>query len=630
MALVVIEAVNQTASPQSLTQLMVPNGVIPASTTVILTAYNWVEEILRDTELQGYIENDAVTLTVNSIPLTKAQSLAFLDAPTTPVKMSLGESSQAPTTTDDAAHGYSIGSVWITTGGAVYTCTNATTNAAVWASATATPLSDLNPQALGTPAPGTGSAASREDHVHAHGDLAGGTLHADATYTTDGFMPTNDKHWANHAFDTGVADGGFLTYGTGLNINVAAGTGFIIDAEDETTGTLLVTWDAGSVAATANTTSWIYITSAGTVSISSTEPALGTTIILGVVRANATQATFLSRARPTRLKQNRANLGEFFEDTWGGIATSGFTTTINGTNALRVDVTSGVLYISGEKQTAAATAPITFTYWYRNGTGGWVTVPGQTTFNTTNFDSGTGTLAAIPANRWKKDVIFACINGSGTEYHVLYAQKTYVTEPEARGSTLPTPPPELLKYAGRFAGVIVQQGATAIASVANERPGMGQNDSESRSGIAVRTTWIPIQSSSSLSQSTFGRQIVVSVASNGSGNLTFFIPPEAVSVVYAYVIGIPSSGASGAGKNLDFWTDYGTINESPTTHQESDTTSVYDYTGRTGLFTIVKDLKPILTNASGGDLVGMEVKHNSIGGAIEYCGISLAYEVQTT
>lgn len=40
---------------------------------------------------------------------------------------------------------------------------------------------------------GVATTASRSDHVHAHGDQAGGTLHADASETADGFATTADR-----------------------------------------------------------------------------------------------------------------------------------------------------------------------------------------------------------------------------------------------------------------------------------------------------------------------------------------------------------------------------------------------------------------------------------------------------
>ena len=55
-------------------------------------------------------------------------------------------------------------------------------------------LSSENAAPIGVAAPGTSAAASRDDHVHAHGNLAGGALHADAVSNVSaGFMSGADK-----------------------------------------------------------------------------------------------------------------------------------------------------------------------------------------------------------------------------------------------------------------------------------------------------------------------------------------------------------------------------------------------------------------------------------------------------
>jgi hypothetical protein len=54
-------------------------------------------------------------------------------------------------------------------------------------------LSDSTPAAIGSAAPGTSSAVSRTDHVHAHGNQAGGSLHANATTSVAGFQSAADK-----------------------------------------------------------------------------------------------------------------------------------------------------------------------------------------------------------------------------------------------------------------------------------------------------------------------------------------------------------------------------------------------------------------------------------------------------
>lgn len=59
--------------------------------------------------------------------------------------------------------------------------------------ATATPLSNANPADIGIPASGVSTSASRADHVHAHGNQAGGSLHAVATTSVAGFQSAADK-----------------------------------------------------------------------------------------------------------------------------------------------------------------------------------------------------------------------------------------------------------------------------------------------------------------------------------------------------------------------------------------------------------------------------------------------------
>jgi hypothetical protein len=106
------------------------------------------------------------------------------------------DASAAPAATDDGpTNGYAVGSLWIdTTADKVYQCVDPTDDAAVWRELSNIGLlSDSSPAAVGTAASGSGTSASRDDHVHAHGDQAGGTLHADATTSVDGFMTAADK-----------------------------------------------------------------------------------------------------------------------------------------------------------------------------------------------------------------------------------------------------------------------------------------------------------------------------------------------------------------------------------------------------------------------------------------------------
>lgn len=82
-------------------------------------------------------------------------------------------------------------------------------------------LSDDDPEPLGTADPGSGSAVPHANHVHAHGDLTGGLLHAVATGSVAGFQSAADK--AKEDLYPGIAG---LTPGDVLTALTSATVGF--------------------------------------------------------------------------------------------------------------------------------------------------------------------------------------------------------------------------------------------------------------------------------------------------------------------------------------------------------------------------------------------------------------------
>ena len=67
-------------------------------------------------------------------------------------------------------------------------------------------VSSATPQPVGTAAAGVGTAASRDDHVHAHGNQLGGLLHANAVAAgAAGFMAGADKTKLDAATDAATA-----------------------------------------------------------------------------------------------------------------------------------------------------------------------------------------------------------------------------------------------------------------------------------------------------------------------------------------------------------------------------------------------------------------------------------------
>lgn len=89
---------------------------------------------------------------------------------------------------------------------------------------------DLPPESVAAGAnPGESLSASRSDHVHAHGNQAGGSLHAEATTSVAGFMSAGDKSKldalpTNDALNT-TLDGKLSTNGDGSAVTVLSAGG---------------------------------------------------------------------------------------------------------------------------------------------------------------------------------------------------------------------------------------------------------------------------------------------------------------------------------------------------------------------------------------------------------------------
>lgn len=275
-----------------------------------------------------------------------------------------------------------------------------------------------------------------------------------------------DAFFLKEGSATGHSSGGAVTRATGLDVDVTAGVGYVSSG-----GTLTrVSWGAATVTATANILQYVIVNSSGTVQIVTSKPDLDNVILLAVLEADATSVSALANIVAS-VSQHYSTIHEYITEVVGPTTVSGLIATINGGDALRVDVDSGTYYVNYNRKTVPSTAPITFTYWYRNGSGGWTKVPSQTQIDASQYDDGTGTLASIPAGEWKKDILFLIsLSGGGVEYHVVYAQETFASQSEAEAGVVPVPAEMLRVYALRSAGAVIQQGDTAITSIVDHRP----------------------------------------------------------------------------------------------------------------------------------------------------------------
>jgi hypothetical protein len=114
-------------------------------------------------------------------------------------------------------------------------------------------------------------------------------------------------------------------------------------------------------------------------------------------------------------------------------------------------------------------------------------------------------------------------------------------------------------------------------------------------------------------------------SSNSAAFFTFQVPGDFAQLTSVQLVGIPSAAAAGPGRDIDLTSDYAQPGEAFNNHSESDLATIYDLTGTANtIFGI--DATTVFSNLSAGDHCGLQVKHNSIGGAIEYIGIAINYK----
>lgn len=280
------------------------------------------------------------------------------------------------------------------------------------------------------------------------------------------------KSYTQSTASSGLSSGGDVSRTSGLGISVAEGYGFINDGTD----VIQIHWVNQPLTLSKNKTQiWIVVDETNTVSEVFSLPNDESVVTLATaitgnteIWALATRSAKLTQPIPSRFKYSR--------DVVGPISVSGTMASKHDTISLEVNVDSGTYYIYDNIKTATANSPITFTYWHRDSYGNWEGLPGQTAIDPDGYDAysytGSGTIAAVPSTKFKRDLLYLAVNGSETEYHVVYGQEIFDSVPTATNN--PSPPSQFNNIALRIAGIITQENVSDIASVIDQRPRLGQ------------------------------------------------------------------------------------------------------------------------------------------------------------
>jgi hypothetical protein len=267
---------------------------------------------------------------------------------------------------------------------------------------------------------------------------------------------------------TGSYEGGAVERATGLQVQVRAGKGFI----GVGTGMKIIEWPDTLVTLSANKTeTWVVVDVTGVPQELITAPDVTQVIELGDAATSASAVAFLTSLKGW-IPDPVAARFLYARDVVGPINVSGGAFTKHAATSLQVDVDASTFYILDNRKQSAAASPATFTVWYRNGSGGWNTIPGQNTLDTLHYDNGSGTLALIPAGKFVRVTGFVSVNDSGTEFHAVVGQEYFDTLELAIRN--PVIPPILQQKACLLGAAVVQQAGTDILAVYDQRPKLGQ------------------------------------------------------------------------------------------------------------------------------------------------------------
>lgn len=287
-----------------------------------------------------------------------------------------------------------------------------------------------------------------------------------------GLLPMTAAHLfaARETSPTGGVTGGEVTRVSGLDVAVAAGSGFVNNGSD----VFRVTWSAvATLGLTASDTNFIFVDKDGLVQRSTSAPDLGNNIALADAITDGSSVLLLANHQ-VLLTEHRAKFHDYAKDVVGNVVVSGLVTS-QATAALRVKVDLGTFYTRDFRVTVPATDPVTFTYWHRDGSGGFTRLLSQTVIDEDNFDDGSGTLAALVDGEFKKDLLFVVFTASGlVEYHVFYGQEKFASQSLAEGGNLPAADSDVIANAVRSAGIVIEGAGAAILSFVDVRPFLGQ------------------------------------------------------------------------------------------------------------------------------------------------------------
>ena len=283
---------------------------------------------------------------------------------------------------------------------------------------------------------------------------------------------TNLQDLINVIHSAGKLEGGNITDNGDGTVAVSAGEGLIKTTDSDVGLTKTFDWSANSsISLTDNTANYIYVEyNSGNpqiVTSTSIPSDKNTNVMLGLVYRDGTDL-YITTAGQVVANYSKNTL-------WKDLDVNGKFQRVNGiqiseTGTRNIAITSGTYYAGLTEVTFPSfdtSGTDTFTYYYRDGSGGWTKVTGQTQIDNLHYDDGSGTLATLSDPfGWRRyyGVHWVYVDIEGHVF-VVYGQNDYLLT-DAQNAQPPASLPGVIASIGRIIGkIIIQKNASSFESI---------------------------------------------------------------------------------------------------------------------------------------------------------------------
>ena len=267
----------------------------------------------------------------------------------------------------------------------------------------------------------------------------------------------------------GLIDGGVLSGTTGTIVNVGSGYGYL-EKSDNSGIIRRYDWVDDTLTLPTDSDSYIYYNDNGILSYGGTRPDSKFNIVLGRVVTDSSNVLFIDSS-PLNAEHTSNRFASLFREALGPIYALGSIVT-EGTTPFTLDVTEGEYYFSTNEYLPMGGTGVTFTQYYRNGTGStWVT-SATTLVNNTQYDNN-GTLTGLTSGYYTKHSLYVVGEGINEQYMLVLGQNEYSTLVQAEDALLPTPPSYFIDSVAQVASIYIKEGTSGFTQIEDIRPRVG-------------------------------------------------------------------------------------------------------------------------------------------------------------